>query len=308
MTTSALFSNARAYRLTAPFSHTAADLEAACAAYPACPCGPQQQFTLGWAPALGGTTTALVRAANGALLLCLRRHERQRPAAAAVTLEANRQADQIEATEQRTLTRREYRDLSEDVATRLLASAPIVPHDTRLLIDPAAGWLVAAANSANQAEVAVSMLRLTLGTLPAKPLSPRHPPRQVLTRWLTGGQHCPADIVPLDTCELRDPHDGACVIRAKGVDLDSAEIRGHLEAGLEVSKLALVWDARLECVLTDDLSIRRLTYGDADAAVLADCEDDTDRLDAEMYLSAGLLRAFLARLDVLFGLTTEKSA
>jgi recombination associated protein RdgC len=97
------------------------------------------------------------------------------------------------------------------------------------------------------------------------------------------------------------------VIRCKGQDLGSEDIRNLLRAGMQVVKLALDWDERLSFVLADDLSLKSLRVGDALLETVEDADDPAARLDAEFALLALQLRELFTRLDTLFGLAADEA-
>lgn len=300
-----MFRNARIYRLGAPFGHGAAELETALETRRFRPCGPVEVATLGWSAPLGEDTAALVHAVGGCLLLCLRKQERLLPSAA-VAEAVDERILEIEAGESRDVSRAERRALREQVTNEMLPRAFTRSRRTLLYVDTEAGWLVVDAASATPAEEAISLLRKTLETLPAKPPAPRNPPAGLLTAWVLDGS-APADFVPAQACELRDSEDTASVIRCKGQDLGSEDIRNLLRAGMQVVKLALDWDERLSFVLADDLSLKNLRVGDALRESVEDADDPAARLDAEFALLALQLRELITRLDSLFGLATSEA-
>lgn len=300
-----MFRNARLFRLGTPFELDAAALEDQLLKRPFRPCGPVETTTLGWSAPLGEETSALVHGVSGCLLLCARKQERLLPSAA-VAEALEERVSEIESGESRDIGRAERRRLKEQIINEMLPRAFTRSRRTLLYVDTQAGWLVVDAASERQAEDVVSLLRETLGSLPARPPAPARSPGEVLTGWLLDGNP-PADFAPADACELRDPQQGTGVIRCSGQDLGSEEILNHLRAGKRVVKLALDWDQRLGFVLAEDLSLKRLRLDTALLDEIEDGEDPLARLDAELAIMALQLRELIARLDALFGLegTTE---
>ncbi len=83
-------------------------------------------------------------------------------------------------------------------------------------------------------------------------------------------------------------------MRCKGLDLQGDEIRNHLNAGMQVTKLSLTWDDSVSFVLDEELGIRRLKFGET----LQDKLDDVDADDAAARFDAAfsLMTLELARL------------
>lgn len=301
-----MFKNARLYRLETPFERDAGALEAELAQRPFRPCGPVETATLGWSPPLGEDSSALVHAVGGCLLMCARKQERMLPSSA-VAEALDERIGEMEAGESRDIGRAERRRLKEQIVNEMLPRAFTRSRRTPLYVDTQTGWLVVDAASERQAEDVISLLRETLGSLPARPAMATLPAGDILTRWLLSGD-APPDFIPADACELRDPQEGAGVIRCSGQDLGSDEILNHLRAGKRVVKLALEWDQRLGLVLADDLSLKRLRLDTALLDEIEDGEDVAARLDAEFAIMALQLRELIARFDAIFGLAREASS
>ena len=85
--------------------------------------------------------------------------------------------------------------------------------------------------------------------------------------------------------------------------MTSEEIRGHLEAGKQVTQLGLIWNERVAFVLDEALVIRRLRFLDVVRESLRDSRTDSLEavLDAEFALMTGELALLLPRLLDLFG-------
>ncbi len=117
----------------------------------------------------------------------------------------------------------------------------------------------------------------------------------MLTGWIAGDP-LPDGLALGDECELRDPVDNGAVIKCQRQELESDEIAKHLEAGKQVTRLALTLDDHLGFVLGDDLTIRKLKFLDGAVDQLESSERDDLRaeLDARFALfSAEVRRLFL---------------
>jgi recombination associated protein RdgC len=302
-----MFKNVRLYRLGHPFGLDAAALEARLGERRFRPCGPLETATMGWAAPLGDGSTALVHAVSGCFLMCSRKQERLLPSAA-VAEAVDERVSELETTESRDVGRAERRRLREQIMAEMLPRAFTRSRRTLLYVDTEAGWLVVDAASDRQAEDVISLLRETIDTLPARPAAPLREPPKVMTAWLLEGD-APGGFLVGDACELRDVSDTASLIRCRGQDLASEEMLAHLRAGKQVVKLALGWDARLDFVLAEDISLKRLRIGDALLNDLDDGDLEPEaRLDAELAILALQLRELIARLDTIFGLVGEEDA
>ena len=304
-----MFKNARLFRLETPGDLTASALEAALAERRFRPCGPLETATLGWASPLGEETAALVHGVGDCLLLCARQQQRLLPSAA-IAEALDERIEELEHGENRDVGRAERKRLREQLVTELLPRALTCSRRIRLYLDTQAGWMVVDSSSEKQAEEVVSLLRETLGSLPATRPDPSKTPATVMTGWLLEGT-APPDFVAGETCELRASDDSGRVVRCSGHDLASEEILNHLRAGDRVTKLALEWDERLSFVLAEDLSLTRLRVADALQEEMGDTDlEPAARLDAEFALLSLQMRPLIARLDAVFGLTdaTDRAA
>ncbi len=295
------FKNLQLFRLTEGFPYPAEAMEAALAGQRARPCGGEELFTLGWFPPLGEPERPLVHAANGCFLVCAQRQERLLPASVVNEVLAER-AEQIQAEELREVGRRERQRLREEVVSELLPKAFTRSTRTFAYLDPQAGWLVVDSPNRRRAEDLVSLLRLGLGSLPAKPPEAGLSIPEVLTAWLTP-ESAPADFLIGNECELRDPEEQGAVVRCRRQDLGGEEIRAHLEAGKRVMRLAVDWNDRLSCILGEDFAVRRLRFTDmlVEEAAQAGGDDPAALLDADFALMVLELRALIARLGEVFG-------
>ncbi|MDP4549186.1 recombination-associated protein RdgC [Marinobacter sp. MDS2] len=269
------FRNARVFRFTKPFDITAEALEEKLQADAFKPCGPQETMRQGWVPPLGKHGELLVHSANGYHLIALRKEEKILPGP--VVKEAvEERAEAIEVEQSRKVRRKEKDEIKEQVMLEMLPQAFSRNRRCYAYLAPKDGVLVVDAGSAKQAEDLASTLRKTLGSLPVRPPVVEQAPAFTFTGWLTETVDLPATIELGNECELKDPSEDGGVVRCKGLDLKADEIRNHLETGMQVTKLAVTWDNNVHLVLDEELSIRRLKFGET----LQEQLDDVDVDDA----------------------------
>jgi recombination associated protein RdgC len=295
------FRNLRAYRMTRGLDMPVDDLEKRLAERAFKPCTPAQPLALGWVPALGEGAETLVHAAAGRLLLCLRREEKILPPSVVRDLLAER-IEGIEAQQGRKVYRKERLSLKDEIIQDCLPRAFSRHGELRMLIDTQARWVFVDSASAGRAEEALNLLREGIGTFPVIPATTAQAPAVAMSQWLTNAT-LPKDFTTRDEVEMRDYSDDPAVLRSRGVDLFSEEIRRHIDGGMQVVRIALDWKEQLSFVLGDDLCLRRMRFADAlvkenDEVV---SEDRLARLDADFALMAPALTALQDRLMALFG-------
>lgn len=265
------FRNARVFRFTKPFDISAEELEEKLQADVFKPCGPQETSRQGWVPPLGKHGEQLVHSANGYHLIALRKEEKILPGP--VVKEAvEEKAEAIEFEQGRKVRRKEKDEIKEQVMLEMLPQAFSKNRRSFAYLAPQDGVLVVDAGSAKQAEDLASTLRKSLGSLPVRPPAVEQAPAFTFTGWLNESIDLPGKVVLGTECELKDPSEDGGVVRCKGLDLKADEIRNHLDAGMQVTKLSLTWDDNVSFVLDEELGIRRLKFGET----LQDQLDDVD--------------------------------
>ncbi|HXH04380.1 MAG TPA: recombination-associated protein RdgC [Candidatus Competibacteraceae bacterium] len=295
------FRNLTLFRFQEPFTLSEHELASRLEALRFRPCLSQEMASYGWVSPQGRKGQELVYAVDGCMLLCLQTEAKVLPPAVLKEIVAERVAE-IEEREGRNLRRKEKDQLKDEVLMDLLPRAFSRSRQSYAYIDAKRGWLVVDAVGRKAVEELTGVLRKTLGSLPVVPPRVQEAPAAVMTGWLLQGE-LPIGIELADECELRAGGEEGGVVRCKGEDLVGEEIRTHLAAGKQVTRLALSWSERIGCVLGEDLSVRRLRFLDqvqeqlpTDAGA-----DEAQRFDAELALMTGELREFLPSLLEWFG-------
>ncbi|MEP6133037.1 recombination-associated protein RdgC [Marinobacter sp.] len=287
------FRNARVFRFTKPFEIPAEALEEKLQEDAFKSCGPQETSRQGWVSPMGKHSDLLVHSAGGYHLIALRKEEKLLPASVIKEL-VDEKAEMIEAEQHRKVRRKEKDELKEEVTLEMLPRAFSKNRRCYAYLAPADGVLVVDAGSSKQAEDLASTLRKSLGSLPVRPPAVEQAPAFTFTGWLNESIDLPASIELGNECELKDTSEDGGVVRCKGLDLQGDEIRSHLDAGMQVTKLSVTWDDSLSFVLDEELGIRRLKFGDT----LQEKLDDVDADDAAARFDAAfsLMTLELARL------------
>lgn len=287
------FRNARVFRFTKPFDISAEELEEKLQADAFKPCGPQETSRQGWVPPLGKHGEQLVHSAGGYHLIALRKEEKILPGA--VVKEAvEERAEAIEVDQGRKVRRKEKDEIKEQVMLEMLPQAFSKNRRSFAYLAPKDGVLVVDAGSAKQAEDLASTLRKSLGSLPVRPPAVEQAPAFTFTGWLNETIDIPSQVALGSECELKDPSEDGGVVRCKGLDLKADEIRNHLDAGMQVTKLAVTWDDNVSFVLDEEIGIKRLKFGET----LQEQLDDVDADDAVAKFDAAftLMTLELSRL------------
>ena len=259
-------------------------------------CQPTQRESLGWVPPLGRDSDSFTHAANGFILVTMARQERLLPASV-IREEMEQRVADIQLEEDRKVSNREKKDMREEIEFEFLPRAFLRTQKMDAWIDPKGQWVVVNTSSATRAEEMATLLRKTLGSFPVAPAETENPPALSMTKWLKQGV-LPTPFDFGQDCELKSEGDEAGVVAFKKHELMVDEVVSNLDVGKYVSKLGLIWDEKIQFILTEDLQITRLKFLDVLEEQMQDEDPQShaERLDIEFALMTGEVSKMLAQL------------
>jgi len=261
------------------------------------PVGALELSSRGFISPFGRDGESLSHKISDAIWLSVGSEEKILPGAVVNDL-LSRKLEEIERKEGRKPGGRARKRLKEDLVHELLPRAFVRPGRTDALLDLEHGVVVVDTSSRKSGENVVSEIRRALGSFPALPLNAEVAPRSVLTGWIAG-EPLPDGLSLGDECELRDPVDQGAVVKCQRQELQGDEIGKHLEAGKQVTRLALTLDDHVSFVLGEDLVVRKfkLLDGAVDQLESTDRDDLRAELDARFALMSGEAKRLFAVLE-----------
>jgi recombination associated protein RdgC len=287
------FKNLQIYRLTAPWTLSAEQLEEKLAPMAFAPCSSLDMQTQGWTPPR--TNGGLVHTVNRQLLLQLATEKKLLPSTV-INQVSRARAQELEEQQGFKPGRKQMKEIKEQVTDELLPRAFAIQRSTRVWIDPVNGWMVIDAAGAAKADEVFKLLLRSLDVLPFATLRTERSPLSAMTDWLAADEAPAGFTVDQDT-ELRASGEGKATVRYVRHTLDPEDVRKHIAGGKQCTRLAMTWADRVSFVLTETLAIKRVAPLDVlkenqDAAL----QNEDERFDTDFALMSGELAKLIADL------------
>ncbi|UQN37280.1 recombination-associated protein RdgC [Alcaligenes aquatilis] len=292
------FKNLRIYRLDTVFALSAQQLADMLAKHQFAPGGSQEPLSLGWvAPREGGE---LVHEVNGQYLICMRAEKKLLPSAV-VNQAAREKAREIEEQQGYKPGRKQMKEIKEQIIIDLMPRSHAVQRDTLVWIDTRNHWFVIDAAAVAKSDEVLSLFAKSVDPFPVLPLYTEQLPAGAMTAWLVDDD-APTNFSIDQDAELRSTGDSGAAVRYVKQSADIAEVRKHVEAGKQCTRLAMTWADRISFVLTDALDVKRVAPLD----ILTDKQDvtafnDDEIFDTDMTLMTSELAKMISDLVEVLG-------
>jgi len=297
------FKNLKIYRLPAPWAINADELESHLAPQAFTACSSLDMQSQGWVPPRNNEK--LVHVVNRQLLLKLDTEKKLLPSTV-INQVTKARAAELEEQQGFPPGRKQTKELKEQVTDELLPRAFSVVRSTWVWIDPVNGWLLVDAGSPSKAEEVLKLLFKAIPKFPLETLRTVMSPGAAMTDWLVSDEAPNGFTVDQDT-ELRSTAESKATVRYVRHALEAEDIRRHIEAGKQCTRLALTWADKVSFVLTENLSVKRIAPLDVlkeDSEIAG--KNDDERFDGDFMLMSGELAKLLAALvDALGGQLKE---
>ncbi|MFJ3316153.1 recombination-associated protein RdgC [Herbaspirillum huttiense] len=302
-----MFKNAIIYRLPAPWAVNADQLDQQLAPQVFTPAGNMDMLSQGWILPRE-SSNGLVHHVNRQLLLRLQTEKKILPSSV-INQVTRERAKELEEQQGFPPGRKQTKELKEQVTEELLPRAFTRLSSMWVWIDPVNGWLVADSSTLARAEEVLKLLFKGIPKFPLETLRTVMSPAAAMTDWLASDEAPNGFTVDQDT-ELRSTAESKATVRYVRHTLEADDIRRHIEAGKQCTRLALTWADKISFTLAENLSIKKIALLDVlkENHELTGKNDD-ERFDGDFMLFAGEMSGLLAALvDALGGQLNESEA
>ncbi|WP_423820535.1 recombination-associated protein RdgC [Salinisphaera sp. SPP-AMP-43] len=290
---------------TESFEWTPAELESALAEALCPECGDQNVSVGGFVPPIKGEH-AMTHVVDGLAVGTYQEISRVLPGPV-LSEEVEERIERIQANEGRTVGRKEKADIRDQAHFELLPRAFTRSKRTPFVVDLRASRVWVDVSSESRAETVITALREALGSLPVTRPEPRMNPAEELSRWVADDTTLPNGFECGDRCLLESTDEVKSSVRINAMDLQQDEVRAHLAAGMQATKLNVAIDDAIEFDLDEHLDLKRIRALDLiqDDLDSVDADDPVAELTARIALQGEALRGILDRLYTHFGVVGE---
>ena len=249
------FKNITAFKLLKPIDQKA--LQSALAPFAFKPCSAFQAESTGWIHPFIKDHSEYCHESNHFALLCLKTEEKILPTQV-INQHTDDKVTEIETLQNTKVGKHERSAIKEDMAQQLLSKAFSRFKCTYAYFDFKQHYLIIDSTADKAIETVTGLLRKSLGSLTIEPLL--EDVSTTITSWLKDDS-APQEIMIEDQCKLiTDQGDGVATITCQGNTMLSENIIAFIEAGGQLSDLALSWRDQLRFTLNDRFQCKSIKF------------------------------------------------
>lgn len=271
------------------------------------PCSATQEESYGWVSPRPQDHSPFLEVVAGQWLMKLQ-VERKSVPAGAVRAELEARCKKIEQELGRKASRKEKKELKEDIVLEFLPRAFSKRYAFLVWLDPVNHFLVVGTSSRRAADEVVEQVVeafSTVGaTLPIQMLTTQAIPADTMAFWLTE-KEAPAGFTVDRDLELRQPDNEQSVVRYARHNLEIEEVVQHIASGKKPTQLAMTWDSRVSFTLGADLSVKKIQMLDD---VFVDSDEDSGFDGDAALATAEISRLLLGLIEALGGEAQPQTA
>ena len=297
------FKNLQIYRLPANWPMSAPELNSMLEHQAFTPATSAELQRQGWA-APRGAGTPLVHAVGGQFLLQLKTEKKLLPSTVVNQVAAAR-ALEMEEAQGFAPGKKAMKELKERVTDELLPRAFAILSTTAVWIDPVNGWLVVDAASPAKADEVIKLLLKSVDKLPLESLRVMRSPVGAMTEWLQADESPVGFTVDQDAI-MRATGESKAQVAYKRHTLEADDIRRHIAAGKQCTRLAMTWSDKISFVLDESLAIKSVKP--LEIIKESATRNDDERFDSDFALMTGELAKMLAHLVEALGGEVDAAA
>ena len=295
------FKNIKAYQITQPLSLDDDDLERVLSEQAFRPCKSQDLATMGFASPFSqaGKQGTMFQRVGQRYWLTVKKQEKLLPAAV-INAELDDMVAKIEMETGSPVGKKAKADLKQEIQTRLLPQAFTKNTYTHGFISLEDNLVAVDASADGKAEAFLALVRKAIGSLPVVPLA-RHSLQSELTHWLTDA--APDGIALLEEAEFKSTDDAGSIIRCKNQDLTADEVLSHINTGMVVNKIAVIWKEGVQLIIDDHFAFKRLKFEEIiqEKAQSSNADSMAEEFDQEFAIMTVELSQMIKDLVKAFG-------
>lgn len=297
-----MISNATIFHIPASWALSAEQVEESLQKAAFIACAASQTKSSGFVPPRGEKNGALLESIGAQWIAKLMIETRSVPPSA-VNRAVDAKVIEIEAATGRKPGRKEKKELKEDVMMAMLPMAFSKESTCLIWFDLKAGLLVIdSASQAKTDEVTTALIKNLDGFAPTL-WQTNNTPQSLMAHWLSS-EDTPANFSVDRECELKASDESKAVVKYGRHPLDIEEVRQHIAQGKLPTRLALTWNSHVSFVLTESMTIRKISFLDSVFAE-AMSKDSKDNFDADIAIMTGELAKMIPDLAEALGGTPE---